>query len=121
MNRVGLAIVLVFLLSGCGTLTKKDVILESIFTAEHLVDWRQTREAIKYPDKYEEKNIILGSHPSQKKLDRFMAGTLAAHWLVVSAMPEGWRTPFQAGTIGVKTYVIYSNHRAGIRIMFNLK
>jgi len=44
----------------------QDTILEVIHTGLWLIDWHQTREIAKYPERWHEHNPILGHHPTMR-------------------------------------------------------
>jgi hypothetical protein len=91
---------------------------ELAYSALHIVDWMQTRSIAAQPKQWEEKNLILGSHPSQARVNRYMGLTLAGHWAVTYTLPEAYRPAWQYGTIAIEAYVIHKNYNLGITARF---
>ena len=111
-----IALLLAITLSGCMAWSKADIAREATYVAIHMVDWGQTRDIAKNPDKYHEKNPILGEHPSTKEVDRYMAASLAGHILITSLLPSNLRPYWQYGTIAFSGYLVVNNHSIGLRM-----
>lgn len=98
--------------------TPKDTGLQLAYTALHLADWAQTRAIAGSQGAYVEKNRLLGPTPSQVRVNRYMAASLAAHWAITAALPSAYRPYWQGGTIAVEAWCVGRNARLGIRMKF---
>lgn len=120
----------------------QDTLIQGIFTSLMLIDWRQTHDVIteketvyqsgdvvdqngtvigswhyKYERyKYNEKNPILGEHPSKKKLAFYMSSMIIGHNLIAYILPRPYREIWQAAGIGIEITSIANNYSAGVRI-----
>lgn len=83
--------------------------MEALYLALHGLDWAQTREIAANPDKYHERNPILGKHPSQAEVNRYFMLTGLGHYALSKMLPPEWAKPFQQGTIGLEGYVTGRN------------
>lgn len=84
------------------------------YSALHCIDWAQTRNIARHSATLEEKNRLLGAHPSVRKVDAYMASTLAAHWGITYALPERWRAPWQGASIALEAGVVAHNWHVDI-------
>ena len=82
-----------------------------------LVDSRQTQQTACEPGRWE-CNPVLGLHPSPQFINGYFIGALALHALAVEVMPDSWRRPFQAGTLGLELGVIAHNFSIGLNVRF---
>lgn len=95
---------------------KKDIILQSIFTIETLIDWKQTKTFIKNGSS--ETNPILGKYPSQKRIDFLIGSSILLHAGISHILPKKYRNYWQLFWIGVEGHAIHHNYSAGTRITF---
>ena len=82
------------------------------------IDWGQTRDISRNPDRFHEGNPILGTHPGIGTVDKYFALAMAG-----TAVTAGFLTPtprkwFLGGVTAVQVFVIISNHRIGIRAYY---
>jgi hypothetical protein len=106
-------------LSGCSgnrTWTRGDYIREGVGLAVKTIDWRQTREIAKNPDRYWEINPIIGKHPSTSRVDAYFALTTIGHVLVTHAIPHPYRPYWQYISIGASTACVVNNYNIGLKI-----
>jgi hypothetical protein len=98
----------------------EDTYREVAYLTLHTIDWLQTREIAKNPDKWTEQNPIIGSpHPNIDRVDGYFALTALLHVGVAYALPAEWRKGFQYVTIARETYSVTRNYLSvGIRIPF---
>jgi hypothetical protein len=101
----------------CTPLSPEDVRWQVGYTALHLLDWAQSRRIAANPA-WEERNPLLGKRPPAARLSRYMAGTLVAHWTVVTVLPMRLRRPFQLVTVGIEAGTVAANWRLGVRLDF---
>jgi hypothetical protein len=101
-----------------GNWDKTDSLLLTTALSTIAVDWAQTRDISRHPERFTEGNPFLGSHPSVGRVDKYfalaMAGTAATAGFLTST-PRKW---FLGGVTAVEVVVIISNHRVGIRADF---
>lgn len=96
--------------------TAEDIGLQAFDVILTAGDWLQTRAIAKNPDKFEEKNIYLGKHPSTKRVDRFFLGAVIFKGIVTHILPQDWRKAWQGVTIGISAGMITHNDHIGISI-----
>lgn len=83
-----------------------------------VIDWGQTRYIAKHPNRFYEKNVLLGKHPSVRAVNAYFIGALVGNYLLTDRLDRPYRTYFQAGLIGLELVVTASNKKIGIRIQF---
>lgn len=104
---------------GCQGWTRADTYRQAAATALLAADWMQTREIAAQPERFHERNPILGSHPAPGEVDAYFAASAAASWAVAAVLPRGfWREAFQYGLIGIELGVVAHNQLIGIRVGF---
>ena len=97
---------------------KEDTQREIIWTAILFVDYGQTMNIAKNPDKYYEYNPILGKHPSPSSVDIYMLSAAILHPVISYYLPPNYRKWWQYITIGIEMGAITNNFIAGIGISF---
>jgi hypothetical protein len=99
-----------------------DVKREAVYLAFHAMDWAQTRNIARNPDKYEESGIVarqvIGAHPSIAQVDAYIIGSAIAQYAIAQALPTEYRTIFQYVTIGDAANSVVGNFRIGLKIQF---
>lgn len=83
----------------------------------HAADWSQTLQIADQPDRYFERNPILGRHPSRGEVHAYFAATALALVLIADALPQ-YRRPMLGGWIAVQAIVVHNNLGIGLRIGF---
>jgi hypothetical protein len=91
---------------------------QGAFNVALALDWRQTLQLIKEPDKYYETNPILGKYPSDSKVNTYFALSMLGHAAVTHVLPSKWRPYWQYTWIAIETGVVAHNYKAGIRLNF---
>ncbi|MDA8138017.1 MAG: hypothetical protein M0036_05120 [Desulfobacteraceae bacterium] len=120
------AMLCITMLASCSGWSREEKIAECAYTALHIADWSQTREAASRPDAYHETNPLMGSYPSTSTVDIYMGSTLALHWVVTGLLPRRWRVPiidadihpramWQYISIGVEASYVANNISVGVR------
>lgn len=117
---------IVILLSGCATKpwTKGEMALGAAALTATGLDWAQTRNLSRNPDKFRERNPLLGGHPSTQKVDLFVASSITLGALIAhfgpSLIPESWvefresfRTVFLGLWAATEGIVIIGNWNTG--------
>lgn len=97
-----------------------DTTLQSVSMTLTVVDWLQTREIVKHPDKWKETNPMLGEHPSMGAVNTYFAGHLAINWFVARWLDPPARTFWQVGIIFNEVDAVTNNISNGIRIRIAL-
>ena len=82
------------------------------------IDYLQTMNIARHPDQWHEYNIILGPHPSQRRVTAYFVSTAALHYTISRALTEEYRADWQNITIGFETGVVARNFSLGIRVGF---
>ena len=97
--------------------TRKDTAWQTAYAVLHIADWSQTRYIAENPE-YNERNSILGNHPSTRKVDAYFAATLVAHTAISYILPTEYRRIWQVVTIAVEGNVVAHNVRIGVKFGF---
>src|SRR6266700_1924855 len=111
-------------LAGCAGLpaaepwSKADVGREIAFGALLAVDWAQTREIAAHPERYHERNPVIGEHPSSGRVDAYMLAAGALHLGIANLLSGDWRSAWQWGGIVIEAGAIGSNYLIGIGVPF---
>jgi hypothetical protein len=96
--------------------TRADTAFEVTYAVLHVADWRQTVDLVRnHPDRHET-NPILGSHPSQAKVDGYFLAALGGHVLVARVLPMPYRRLWQCAWIGIEGTYVRRNHVYGFRM-----
>lgn len=96
--------------------TRGDIVRQSIFIGLVIVDWRQTYYISESPEKFEERNTILGKHPDKKSIDRYHIIATLLHTALIHVAPQKWREPLQYISIALEGETVIHNARIGIQI-----
>ena len=95
---------------------KEDVVLQTIFTVETLIDWKQTK--IFRKNGIIETNPFLGKNPSQRKIDICVGPSILLHAGISHILPKKYRNYWQLIWIGIEGQAIQHNYRMRVRIKF---
>ena len=95
-----------------------DVKREAVYLAVDTVDWLQTRNIARDPNKWYETNSVLGEHPSVGKVNMYFATMMLVHIGIVDALPSEYRPVFQYTTIMVELNYVAHNYSLGISMKF---
>ncbi|MFA6903332.1 MAG: hypothetical protein WC236_09640 [Gallionellaceae bacterium] len=98
--------------------TRLDAEREVVYLIVDAMDWAQTRNIARNPDRWYETNAILGDHPSVDKVDAYFVGMALAHCAIAAALPADYRAAFQYATIGIEVGYVHRNLQLGIGIKF---
>lgn len=112
-------LILVSLVAGCGgRWTQADSAREAAYLALHVVDWGQTLDIADHPEKWHERNPVLGDHPSRGRVNVWFAGTALLHPVISYVLPKPYREAWQYGTIGVEVWCVGGNAKLGVGMGF---
>lgn len=81
----------------------------------HTMDWMQTREIAKHPEKWKEANPLLPDHPNIGEVNRHFLFLGLAHAAIANYLPKEKRELFQNITIGIESGIVARNYYIGIR------
>jgi hypothetical protein len=95
-----------------------DYMLIGATLATLAVDWGQTRHIAKNPERFYEKNRILGASPSVGKVDAYFLGAMVGTVAVAHLLPTDYRRLFLAGTLSMELSVVEQNRSIGIKVEF---
>lgn len=98
--------------------TKKDTAYQVTYSILHVIDWGQTLDISKSPNKWRETNPILGRHPKQSTVNLYFASTLVGHTVVSYLLPKDWRRTWQMMWIGIEGAMVYKNFSIGLKVNF---
>ena len=111
--------------------TTTDTALQVTYTVLHVMDWSQTLHIARNPTTNAEKGAIprhiIGPHPSEGRVNSFLAVGLIAHTAISIALPKkveilGMNIParnlWQLVWIGIEQDAVRHNIRTGIKISF---
>ena len=119
MKRFAAAVLLALALPAhAGDWSYGDTRREAIYLTLHALDWAQTRTIARHPERWTERNPILGEHPSVGRVDRYFALTAVGHVGVAHALPPEWRKWFQRSTITLEAVIVGRNRHLGIAVDF---
>ena len=83
-----------------------------------VIDWGQTRDIVKRPHDYEERNPLLGKHPSMGRVNLICAGSIAATLLTADWLTSKNRKIFLGTITAIELTVIGHNKNIGLRVSF---
>ena len=85
----------------------------------HIVDWKQTLHGpVNHPDRYVERNVIEGRHPSRGTVNTYMLASLAGVYYLDTHLTGIQRDLFMTGALSVEIYAVSHNFGANIGLRF---
>ena len=117
MKKLLTIFILSTLLCSCSSWTKADLTREGLWSAAHIIDWKQTRYAMEHPERFKELNPALGDHPSEGRINTFMGVTWIGH-ILISHLLKDKKKDFQNITLGAKIAVNINNYYVGAEVEF---
>ncbi len=97
--------------------TRADTAWEASAVALIAIDWMQTTSFRQ--ENYYETNPILGTEPSQRRVNLLIGGAMLGHVVVARLLPGGWpRRAFQALTITMELGAVTNNAMNGVGLAF---
>uniref|UniRef100_A0A6M3L3N3 Uncharacterized protein n=1 Tax=viral metagenome TaxID=1070528 RepID=A0A6M3L3N3_9ZZZZ len=98
--------------------TITNTVLEISSQTLRFIDFKQTLQIAENPDKYSERNPLLGEHPSKEKVYLYFISGAIGHFMISYFLPEPYRTAFQASNIVLTLPVIAGNFQIGLGVRF---
>jgi hypothetical protein len=92
-----------------------DYALLAASTVTLAMDWQQTRYIARNPDRFYERNRILGRYPSRQSIDLYFVSVLLTEIIVADLLPSKWRKVFLAGVAIGEGGVVAYNFQMGVR------
>lgn len=98
--------------------SKNDTNRQLAFTGVLILDWAQTRYIANNPVEFEEKNTVIGKHPTLGRVNGYFASAALIHWGISYALPPGARKVWQNVSIAVEAGQVGRNIQLGIGMDF---
>lgn len=122
-NKIGQILAGIALLAASTTAqawTERDTAWETAYFATHLADWGQTLDISTQcaSGAFSETNMLLGSCPSQQKVNAYFLATALLHYGAAQMLPSPYRRMFQAGTIAMEVGFVSNNAKIGLNVKF---
>ena len=96
--------------------TESDSYRETAYVVVTAVDWNQTLQINSHG--LRESNVILGSHPSDSRINTLIPASMFAHYYIATLLPTEYRKAWQYTWIGIETGYIFNNFSLGLKIKF---
>ena len=87
-------------------------------TTLFVADYLQTNEIADNPDKWHERNPMLGEHPDQKEVAVYFATSYAIVTAAAVLLNDPWREYWQYAVIGVEAAAVGNNLYIGLGLGF---
>lgn len=119
MKNILLILFLLFpVISYASDWNSADSIREVSWQIINFIDYGQTLGIAKNPDKYYERNPIIGKHPSVGTVNVYMIGSAVLHPVVSYFLPKKYRQIWQYGTIITSGICVINNNSIGVGVKF---
>lgn len=105
--------------SGCATTAKWDAgdkALGGALVAVNVIDWKQTRQIARNPDRWYEKNPTMRRHPSTSDVDTHFLAVVASELLIADLLDHPARKWFLGANAAIEFYYVRQNAKLGISI-----
>jgi hypothetical protein len=117
MNKIALIVLMLPLLAYGDEWTEKDTIRQSVFTIVDLMDWKQTQDIARHPNLHET-NPLLGSHPTNAKINEMLFFTYGVQIGIAYILPENYRAVWQYSSIAWEAIIVGKNRQIGLKVGF---
>lgn len=95
-----------------------DTVREATWVTLHVVDWGQTLDIARQPERFHERNPFLGKHPSVGEVNAYASVWLLLHPTISFVLPPPYRDVWQYVSIGVTGSAVVMNFAVGLRVRF---
>lgn len=92
--------------------------MEAATDAVILADFAQTMKIAENPERWYERNPLLGDHPSPERVCWSIGGALAVNTILHRILPEKHLGRYQVALIVVESAAVVGNYNLGIRVGF---
>jgi hypothetical protein len=99
-------------------ITDMNIALYSTYSILHFIDYGQTLNIAKNPDKYYEMNPLLGKYPTVDKVNLYFISTYIINSAIIYILPNEYKNIWMTGIIGVEVLCVGKNINSGIKINF---
>jgi len=102
------------------SLPKDFILLESVYTILHIIDWNQTLQISSNPY-YFELNPLLGKKPSKGKINFYFSITLFSNYLIgyfLYKKNKSFYYLYKGILIGIEGTTTFWNYRIGLKFKF---
>lgn len=83
-----------------------------------VIDWGQTRYAMKHPGSWSESNRIMGAHPSMGRVNNYYGAVIVLGGVTAHLLPHEYRKLFLWGVTTVELMQVGRNYGLGLRTSF---
>jgi hypothetical protein len=97
--------------------TTEDTYYQTAFTVLTVIDARYTQDIVRHSNQ-EEKNPILGNHPSNSRINTYFSTVLVSHAVIAYLVPSDIRRKMQQAGIAVELGADVNNFNMGLSIGF---
>lgn len=97
--------------------SKADTTRQLTYTALHVADWGTTLDIKNHDDLYE-RNPTLGKHPSRKKINLMVGGSLIIQTIIPPMLNPRARKWYQYIWIGIEGAAVCNNYSVGLKSNF---
>lgn len=85
-----------------------------LYLALHALDYKQTMKIAANPDRYAEKNKILGAHPSKEAVTGYFIASGILYVVLTEMMGDDIKETFARGSVLGKFKVVLHNDKVGL-------
>uniref|UniRef100_A0A6M3L9F7 Uncharacterized protein n=1 Tax=viral metagenome TaxID=1070528 RepID=A0A6M3L9F7_9ZZZZ len=100
------------------SITTNDILREIAWQAVHAIDYGQTLEIARQPNKYHELNPIMGKHPSVGTVNTYMIASAVLHPVISYLLPSKYRATWQYISIIVSSGCVINNYHIGLGVRY---
>ncbi len=118
MKFILLILIIILPITSHAEWNKGDTAREVAWQGIHVIDWGQTLEIARHPEKYHELNPILGRHPSVGRVNVYMGLSALGHLGMSYILPKKARLYWQYISIGVSAGCVVNNYKIGLGVKF---
>lgn len=98
--------------------TTQDTVLQGSLVSLSIIDYCQTLEYVKYPERGIEQNPLIGEHPTRKRMILFGATTLTIHTGIAYLLPKQYRTTWQMIGVSIEGFNVMRNFQVSAAIYY---
>lgn len=92
--------------------------MEAVSDVLIIADWAQTLEIADNPDRWYERNPLLGYHPSKERVNWTIGAALLANTILHRILPDNHLARYQVAIMVTEGAAVVGNYGLGIRVGF---